>query len=89
MAECKITKIAFAKGRLNFNSKKSTTAASVHLMESLLLDNWLKNNHATVDISRILHGGKKVAALTREILFLPQENKIHIVKLTCHVLFII
>ena len=35
------------KGRLNF-SCKSTTAANVDLMESLL-DNWLKNNHITVD----------------------------------------
>lgn len=42
------TKIAFVKGRLNFSSK-SATAANVHLMESLL-DNWLKNNHTTVDI---------------------------------------
>ena len=29
------------------------------------------------------------AALTREILFLPREHKIHIFKLTCNVLFII
>ena len=35
------------KGRLNF-SCKSTTAANVDLTESLL-DNWLKNNHITVD----------------------------------------
>jgi len=35
------TKIAFVKGRLNFSSK-STTAANVDRMESLL-DNWLKN----------------------------------------------
>ena len=35
------------KGRLNF-SCKSTTAADVDLTESLL-DNWLKNNHITVD----------------------------------------
>ena len=35
------------EGRLNF-SRKSTTAANVHLTESLL-DNWLKNNHITVD----------------------------------------
>ena len=35
------------KGRLNF-SRKSTTAANIHLTESLL-DNWLKNNHITVD----------------------------------------
>ena len=34
-------------GRLNF-SRKSTTAANVHLTESLL-DNWLKNNHIIVD----------------------------------------
>ena len=37
----------FVKGQLNF-SCKSTTAASVDLTESLL-DNWLKNNHITVD----------------------------------------
>ena len=36
------------KGRLNFSSK-SATAANVHLTESLL-DNWLKNNHITIDI---------------------------------------
>jgi len=36
------------KGRLNFSSK-SATAANVHLIESLL-DNWLKNNHITIDI---------------------------------------
>ena len=34
----------------NKNSSMSTTAANVNLMESLLLDNWLKNNHVTVDI---------------------------------------
>ena len=39
--------IPFVKGRLNFSSK-TTTAAKVPLMESLL-DNWLKNNHITVD----------------------------------------
>ena len=39
--------ITFVKGRLNF-SCKSTTAANVALTESLL-DNWLKNNHITVD----------------------------------------
>jgi len=37
----------FVKGRLNFSSKR-TTAANVDLTESLL-DNWLKNNHITVD----------------------------------------
>ena len=39
--------ITFVKGRLNF-SCKSTTAANVDLTESLL-DNWLKNNHITLD----------------------------------------
>jgi len=39
--------IMFVKGRLNF-SCKSTTAANVDLTESLLND-WLKNNHITVD----------------------------------------
>ena len=39
--------ITFVKGRLNF-SCKSTTAANVDLTESLL-DNWLTNNHITVD----------------------------------------
>ena len=39
--------LKFVKGRLNF-SCKSTTAANVDLTESLL-DNWLKNNHITVD----------------------------------------
>ena len=41
-------KLPSVKGRLNFSSK-STTAVNVHLTESLL-DNWLKNNHITVDI---------------------------------------
>ena len=37
---------------MNFSSK-STTATSVHLIESLL-DNWLlKNNHITVDIKQL------------------------------------
>ena len=39
--------ITFAKGRLTF-SCKSTTAANVDVTETLL-DNWLKNNHITVD----------------------------------------
>ena len=42
------TKIAFVKDGLNFSSK-STTAANVHLVESLL-DNWLMNEYITVDI---------------------------------------
>ena len=40
--------ITFVKFRLNFSSK-STTAADVHLMGSLL-ENWLKNNNITIDI---------------------------------------
>ena len=39
------TKITFLKGQLNFSSK-STTAVNVYL----LLDNWLKNNHISIDI---------------------------------------
>ena len=39
--------ITFLKAGLNF-SCKSTTAAKVDLTKSLL-DNWLKNNHVTVD----------------------------------------
>ena len=46
--EClKIDLYVHMNGRLNF-SRKSTTAANVHLTESLL-DNWLKNNHITID----------------------------------------
>jgi len=41
------TKIVFIKDRLNLSSK-FTTAANAHLMEPRL-DNWLKNNHITVD----------------------------------------
>ena len=48
MAECNKTKIAFVKDRLNLSSK-ITTAANAHLMEALL-DNWLRNNHITIDI---------------------------------------
>ena len=39
--------IPFVKGRLNFSSK-TTTVTKVPSTESLL-DNWLKNNHITVD----------------------------------------
>ena len=39
--------ILFVKGRLNFSSN-TTTAVEIPLTESLL-DNWLKNNHITVD----------------------------------------
>ena len=39
--------IPFVKGRLNFSSK-TTRAAKVPRTKSLL-DNWLKNNHITVD----------------------------------------
>ena len=41
--------IMFIKFRLNFSSK-STKAANVHLTKSLL-DNWLKNNNITIDIT--------------------------------------
>ena len=40
--------ITFVKFRLNFSSE-GTTAANVHLTESLL-DNWLKNDNITMDI---------------------------------------
>ena len=41
--------ITFVKGRLNFSCKSTcTTAANVDLTESPL-DNWLQNNHITVD----------------------------------------
>ena len=43
----KLNWLPLVKGRLNLNCK-STTAANVDLTESLL-DNWLKNNHITVD----------------------------------------
>ena len=39
--------IPFVKGRLNFSSN-TTTAVKIPLTE-FLLDNWLKNNHITVD----------------------------------------
>ena len=46
LAECNKNKncINFVKGWLHYFSSKSTTTASVYLMQSLL-DNWLKNNH--------------------------------------------
>ena len=47
MPQNAIKLITFVKGRLSF-SCKSTTAANADLMESLL-DNWLKNDHITVD----------------------------------------
>ena len=40
--------ITFVKGQLNVSCKSTTAANVVDLMESLL-DNWLKNNHITVD----------------------------------------
>jgi len=40
--------ITFVKGQLNF-SCRSTAAANVDLTESLY-DNWLKNNHITLEI---------------------------------------
>ena len=47
MEENALKLIKFVKGGLNF-SCKSTTAANVDLTESLL-DNWLENNHITID----------------------------------------
>ena len=47
MSQNALKLITFVKGRLNFGCK-STTAANVDLAKSLL-DNWLKNNHITVD----------------------------------------
>ena len=44
--------ITFVKGRLNL-SCKSTPAANVDLTESLL-DNWLENNHISVEITYYL-----------------------------------
>jgi len=39
----------YYKNQLNFTSK-ITTAANAHLVMEFLLDNWLKNNHITIDI---------------------------------------
>ena len=66
--------ITFVKGRLNF-SCKSTTAANVDLTESLL-DNWLKNNHITVD--KIYYLRSLFVFLTNfsfQIYFLTAENR--------------
>ena len=74
---------------MNFSSK-STTAANVDLMESLL-ENWLKNNHTTVDITvsvffftsfsltyfsiaLILEGAKTSKELDTALLFGSLEN---------------
>ena len=65
-------KLPSVKGRLNFSSK-STTAVNVHLTESLL-DNWLKNNHITVDIiydSRSLFCG----SFSFKIISQPQKTE--------------
>ena len=62
------------KGRLNFGCK-STTAANVDLTESLL-DNWLKNNHITVD--EIYYLRSLFVFLTNfnfRIYFLTAENR--------------
>ena len=52
-------KIAFVKDQLNLKSKV-TPAANAHLMESLLLDKWLKDNHysyhPTSGLMQILKG---------------------------------
>ena len=54
--------ITFIKFRLNFSSK-STTAANVHLTESLL-DNWLMNSNIALDI--IYHLRSQFASLFYE-----------------------
>ena len=46
--------LTFIKGRPNF-SCKSTTVANVYYLTESLLDDWLKNNHITVDIIYYLH----------------------------------
>ena len=46
--------LTFIKGRPNF-SYKSTTVANVYYLTESLLDDWLKNNHITVDIIYYLH----------------------------------
>jgi len=60
------TKVALVRGGLNF-SRKSTTAANVHLME-ILLDNWLKNNHiqAKTNDRQIRRFGDILAPWSRE-----------------------
>ena len=41
--------MAFVEDQLNFRSK-SATAANFHVMESLLLYNWLKNSNVNIDV---------------------------------------
>ena len=67
--------ITFVKGRPNF-SCKSTTAANIDLTESLL-DNWLKNNHNTVE-KNILPSQSVCIFLTNfsfQIYFSTAENR--------------
>jgi len=54
MVECNKNKNYVRKSRLNLSSN-ITTAANAHLMESLL-DNWLKNNQITIDITLFCFG---------------------------------
>jgi len=53
MAECNQNKNCVHKRPTEF--EQQPTVANAHLMESLL-DNWLKNNHITVDIIIIYFG---------------------------------
>ena len=67
--------IPFVKGRLNF-SCNTTTTVKIPLTESLL-DNWLKNNHITVDKIYYLRGLFVSFFFTNfsfQIYFLTAEN---------------
>ena len=68
--------ITFVKFRLNFSSKSITTAANVHLTESLL-DSWLKNNNITVDIIYYLcsHFVPFLTNFSFQIYFSTAENR--------------
>ena len=71
------TKISSSKGQLNFSSKSARTT-NVHLMESHL-DDWLKNNHITVDIcylrSLLVPGGFTRFSLSKLFLQSRQASK--------------
>ena len=71
--ECLKTDYDFVKGRLNF-SCKSTTAANVDLTESLL-DNWLKNNHITVDKIYYLRSLYFFTNFSFQIYFTTEEDR--------------
>ena len=72
--------IPFVKGRQNFSSK-TRTAAKVPLTESLL-DNWLKNNHITVDkiyYLRSLFVSFSLRILVLKFISQPQKTGKHFV----------